>query len=392
MSTMLHTVTEMFWMKSDACATKSRKKSHIPKSPKVQLWEPVRNHCGYLYFWDCGPPSRQSRPQVGAPIRRPPTQTRQSTAGCVRTARSRTRRWRSATYGHPVRHTPAVMTVVCFAWRCACALLTPWFLLKCMFFPESDGLESLSYPHGQSSTDIDEKLGTLEVDESWTLWGDARESNEGVDAGRFHMTLRNPFTCDTPRLFVSRLSVAVGLELDHNPPTLGGICSPGHRLWDQRSNSYWTCRTLGPLLSDQCRSEHRLRTNNVTICQAATIFSSSTTTALFNWQNLPPPVQYVATFISELTDGTAPTWCWGWAENMNNRKVQLQWQQDNIEKWKCSHEMLKHTWKQRHSPLFWCLNWSLLLSTYGASSYMYLPPACSCFLRGGIQAVVVSKA
>lgn len=41
MSTMLHTVTEMFWMKSDACATKSRKKSHIPKSPKVQLWEPV---------------------------------------------------------------------------------------------------------------------------------------------------------------------------------------------------------------------------------------------------------------------------------------------------------------------------------------------------------------
>lgn len=112
MSTMLHTVTEMFWMKSDACATKSRKKQHIPKSQKVQLWESVPNHYGYLYFWDCGQPSRQSRPQVGAPSRRPPTQTRQSTAGFVRTTRSGTQRWRSATYDHPVRHTPAVISVV----------------------------------------------------------------------------------------------------------------------------------------------------------------------------------------------------------------------------------------------------------------------------------------
>lgn len=29
MSTMLHTVTEMFWMKRDACATKRRKKEYI---------------------------------------------------------------------------------------------------------------------------------------------------------------------------------------------------------------------------------------------------------------------------------------------------------------------------------------------------------------------------
>lgn len=112
MSTMLHTVTEMFWMKSDACATKSRKKAYIPKSQKVQLWESVQNRDGYLYSWDCGQPSRQSKPQVGAPSRRPSTQTRQSAEGYVRTAQSGTQRWRSATYGHPVRHTPAVITVV----------------------------------------------------------------------------------------------------------------------------------------------------------------------------------------------------------------------------------------------------------------------------------------
>lgn len=111
-STMLHTVTEMFWMKSDACATKSREKQYKPKSQNAPLWKLVPNHYGYLYFWDCGQPSRQSRPQVGVPSRRPPTQTRQSAAGYVHTTQSGTQRWRSATYGPPVTHTPAVITTV----------------------------------------------------------------------------------------------------------------------------------------------------------------------------------------------------------------------------------------------------------------------------------------
>lgn len=58
-------------------------------------------------------------------------------------------------------------------------------LLKRIFLLESDGLESHSYPHGQSSTDIDEKLGTLEVDKSRTLRGDTPKSTEGVDATSF---------------------------------------------------------------------------------------------------------------------------------------------------------------------------------------------------------------
>lgn len=73
----------------------------------------------------------------------------------------------------------------CFAWYCTSALQTPLFYRKSIFLVESDGLESHSYPHGQSSTDIDEKLGPLEVDKSRTLWGDARKSNGDVDATSF---------------------------------------------------------------------------------------------------------------------------------------------------------------------------------------------------------------
>lgn len=122
MSTMLHTVTEMFWMKRDACATKRRKKEYITQEERgtkrpiytraVQFLKSERNHYVYLCSWDCGQPSRQSKPQGGAPSRRPPTQTRQSRAGYVRTTQSGTQRWQSATYGHPVTHKRAVIAVV----------------------------------------------------------------------------------------------------------------------------------------------------------------------------------------------------------------------------------------------------------------------------------------
>lgn len=121
MSTMLHTVTEIFWMNRDACATKRRTKESTSVTLKEidtaalarkELWKSEQIQDGYLYSWDCGQPSRQSKPRVGAPSRRPPTQTRQSTAGYVRTTQSETQRWRSATYGHPVRHKCAVTTGV----------------------------------------------------------------------------------------------------------------------------------------------------------------------------------------------------------------------------------------------------------------------------------------
>lgn len=201
----------------------------------------------YLCSWDCGQPSRQSKPQGGAPSRRPPTQTRQSRAGYVRTTQSGTQRWQSATYGHPVTHKRAVIAVVerlpssrldlvylnVRLWWFGESFLPTWTTLHWHRWETWD-------PWGRSELDLRRRMGLK--------WGRGRH--------QFHMALRYLFTCNTPRFFIPRLPVAVGLKLDHNPPALGGICSPGHRLRDQRSNSYWTCRTPGPLLTVQCGSRH----------------------------------------------------------------------------------------------------------------------------------------
>lgn len=55
----------------------------------------------------------------------------------------------------------------------------PLFMFWCLIYciaPVSSGNDS--YPHWQRSADINEKLGTLEVDKSWTFQGNTWESNE----------------------------------------------------------------------------------------------------------------------------------------------------------------------------------------------------------------------
>lgn len=127
MSTMLHTVTEMFWMKSDACATKSRQKQSTSKKSKAAVVYISANPLWIPLF--LGLRSTQS------PIKAPSRSTEPATTSPNTAVSSRLRPYSS------IRNTEMAKCHIrspcetharchhcgCFAWRCACALLTPWF-------------------------------------------------------------------------------------------------------------------------------------------------------------------------------------------------------------------------------------------------------------------------
>lgn len=202
MSTMLHTVTEMFWMNSDACATKIGKKiqtiTNFPNRAMTQkIWEfasTSENDLNQLQYMQHIPSGSEPRclplflglRSTQSPMRAPRRSTDPATTNPNTAVNSRLRPYSSIRNTEiakchmrspcwtPQKNTACVSLLgtsgmLSYQFKYTTLHLWKFWCHMPYIAPVISG--NVSYPHWQCTTDIDQKFGTFEVDKSWPLRG-----------------------------------------------------------------------------------------------------------------------------------------------------------------------------------------------------------------------------